>query len=547
VSSRPETIGAVVDARAADSGARPFVTTGGATISYGEFADLTWRLTGALAELGVGHGDKVCLFLPNGLPFALGLFAAARLGAPFVPAHAQFTARELRHVLQHADAVAVLTDAERLPVVQEVRADCPLLRTVVVADGPAGAGTLALGDLLRAPARPEAGGRVEPGDAAGILYTSGTTGQPKGAVLTHRGYMLNASAFAERTAMSADEVLYCVLPLAHLNAQRSSLLPAALTRARLALAERFSASAFWPDVRAHGATFFSVMPTVVAILLQQPPGPGERDHRVRLCVTPITAPLQQAFESRFGIPVVNTYGLTEGMLNVMNFADGRRRPGIGTPLLPDVHRLRIVDDEDRDVPRGSVGEIVLQSPAVMAGYYKDPAATARALRGGWLHTGDLGYLDGEEFLHFVGRRKEMIRRGGENIAPAEIEAVLASHPGVQEAVVVGVPDPLREEEVKACVILKPGEDEESVPPAALLAHCAGRLAAFKVPRYLEYRRDFPRTPTLRVKRHELTAVTGADGARVHDAKSSAISTGVPAAPAARAGGGRATSVGGEGG
>lgn len=512
------TMGAVVDERAADSASRPFITYGGVTVSFGTFADQVWRLTGALDELGVRPGDTVCLFLPNGLPFVLAMFAAARLGALFVPAHAQFTAREILYVLQHADAATVIVDPERLPLVQEIREQCPRLRHVVVTGGAGGANVVAFDDLMRAPARPDATAHVTPGDPAGILYTSGTTGQPKGAVLTHRGYMLNACAFAERTALSSDDVLLCVLPLAHLNAQRSSLLPAALTRARLVLADRFSAGAFWPTVRTHDVTFFSVMPTVVSILLQQPPVSGERDHRVRLCVTPITRPLLEAFEARFGVLVVNTYGLTEGMLNVMNFVDpARRRPdAIGKPLLPEVHRLRIVDDQDHDVARGTVGEIVLQSPAVMAGYHKDPEATARAMRSGWLHTGDLGYLDDEEFLHFVGRKKEMIRRGGENIAPAEIEAVLTVHPGVQEAVVVGVPDPVREEEVKACVVLRQGEDVKSVPPATLLAHCAARLAGFKVPRYVEYRRDFPRTPTLRVQRHKLTGITGADGAPLFD-------------------------------
>ncbi|MHB8147959.1 MAG: class I adenylate-forming enzyme family protein, partial [Vulcanimicrobiaceae bacterium] len=289
----------------------------------------------------------------------------------------------------------------------------------------------------------------------------------------------------------------------------SSLLPAALTRGHLVLVERFSAGAFWPTVRAHGVTFFSVMPTIVSILLQQPVARDERNHRVRLCVTPITLLLLQAFEARFGIPVVNTYGLTEAMLNVMNFIDPalRRPDAVGKPLSPEVHQLRIVDEEDRDIPRGGVGEIVLRSPAVMAGYYKDPEATTRVMRDGWLHTGDLGHLDADEFLHFVGRKKEMIRRGGENIAPAEIEAVLAGHPGVLEAVVVGVPDALREEEVKACIVLRAGEDVTSVPPQALFEHCAARLAAFKVPRYIEYRSDFPRTPTLRVQRHKLAAAT----------------------------------------
>jgi crotonobetaine/carnitine-CoA ligase len=284
------------------------------------------------------------------------------------------------------------------------------------------------------------------------------------------------------------------------------------------LTERFSATAFWPTVREHGVTFFSVLPTVISILLQQPPAADDRRHGVRLCVTPITPSLLEEFEARFGIPVVNTYGLTEGMLNVMNFPDpGRRRPGaIGQPLAPEVHQIRIVDEQDRELARGAAGEIVLRSPAVMAGYYKDPDATARTVRDGWLHTGDLGYLDDEAFLHFVGRKKEMIRRGGENVAPAEIEAVLLGHPGVLEVAVVGVPDPLREEEIKACVVLRDGQDEKRVPPVALLDHCAARLAAFKVPRYVEYRRELPRTPTLRVQRHKLTGLTAEEGARLFD-------------------------------
>src|SRR5207247_68030 len=224
------TIGAVIDERAADSESRPFITCSGATIAYGDFAERVWRLTGALAELGVRPGDKLCLFLPNGLPFALTMFAAARLGMPFVPAHAQFTAREVRYVLQHADVVIVVVDAERLPLVQEIRDERPLLRHALVVRGSGGARVRALDGL---------------------------------------------------------------------------------TRARLVVAERFSAGGFWPSVRAHDVTFFSVMPTVISILLQQPPSPEDQDHRVRLCVTPITRPLLDAFEARFGIPVVNTYGLTE--------------------------------------------------------------------------------------------------------------------------------------------------------------------------------------------------------------------------------------------
>ena len=500
-----KTIAALLDERAADSADRPFVTCAGETVTYGEFADRTQRLAGALRDLGIGPGDKLCLFLRNGLPFALAMFAAARLGVLFVPAHAQLRAGELRYVVSHSDAVAIVTDRERSAVVEDIRRDCPVLRHVIVVDAPSSRSALAFDDLLRAPPAVTSS-KAGDEDAAAILYTSGTTGRPKGVLLRHSGYLMNATGIAERTMLSSDDVLYCVLPLAHLNAQRSSLLAAAVAGAHLILAERFSASSFWPTVRAQKVSFFSIMPAIVAILLRQAPDPDDRKHCVRLCLTPITPPLLEAFESRFGILVVNTYGLTEGMLNVMNYADSRRRrDAIGQPLMPQVHRLRIVDDGDIDVPRGATGEILLQSPAMMIGYYKDPEATQQALRGGWLHTGDLGYLEDGDFLHFVARRKELIRRAGENVAPAEIESVLSQHPAVLEAVAVAVPDPILEEEIKACVILREGYDSVSAPPTELFAFCASRLAAFKVPRYLEYRRDFPRTPTLRVERHKLAS------------------------------------------
>jgi crotonobetaine/carnitine-CoA ligase len=501
---------AIIDRRVSDSADRPFLTCGDKTITYGEFAGRLERLAGALVELGIRKGDKICLYLPNGLPFVLMMFAAARLGAVFVPAHPQFTARELRYVLQHAEAVLAVTDDERLGVLSEARTECPLVRDVIVAES--------LDSLLARATAGDVRETVDEGDPVAIMYTSGTTGLPKGAVLTHRGYTMNARAFAERTLLSRNDVLFCVLPLAHLNAQRSSLLPTALVGARLILAERFGAGGFWPAVRAAGVTFFSIMPAIVSILLRQEPSANDREHRVRLCVTPITPPLLEAFEQRFGIPVVNTYGLTEGMMNVMNFVDeGRRREAVGKPLLPDVHHIRIVDENDEPLAAGETGEIVLRSPAMMTGYYRDPEATARALRGGWLHTGDLGYLDEEGFLYFSGRKKEMIRRAGENIAPGEIETVLAEHPAVQEAVVVGVADPVREEEVKACIILREGQDEVRTPPTSIIDYCAQRLAAFKVPRYLEYRHDFPRTPaTLRVRRGELQTLSPAKGTRLYD-------------------------------
>jgi len=507
-----ETLGGLLDACARDSADRPFVTLAARPVPYGEFTDQVRRLSMGLRELGIGFGDKVCLFVPNGLAFLLGMFATARLGALFVPVHAQFTAHEAGYVLQHADASAVIVDAERLPRVREVRGSCPLLRHVIGVGTEPAPDVVPLEALLAQPSGTEMEDAATADDPVSIMYTSGTTGRPKGAMLTHGGYLLNARAFAAHVGLRSDDVVLCVLPLAHLNAQRSSILPAAVVRARVVLTERFSASTFWETSRAHGVTFFSILPTVASLLLQQPSGPLDRAHRVRLCVTPVTSGLLERFEARFGTLVVSTYGLTEGMLNVMNPVDpGRRRvQAVGKPIAPEVHELRIVDDQDREVVASRVGEIVLRSPALMKGYYKDPGATASALRGGWLHTGDLGYLDEEGYLHFVGRKKEMIRRGGENVSPAEVEAVLESHPKVAEAAVVAVPDPVREEEIKAYLVLREGESETTVPPEDVFAFCAARLAPFKVPRYLEYRTSLPRTPTLRVQRHHLGDVSGAE-------------------------------------
>ncbi len=513
----PQTLGGVLARGAAEVPDRYFVTVGGRTLSYAEFAEQVAWVAGALAELGIGRGDKVALFLPNSLVFLLAMFAVPSLGAMFVPAHAESAERELRYVLLHSDARAVVTDVARLPRVEAIRSEIPELKHVVVAGHPPGRpDTLTFEELCAA--MPASGASVVPSDPAAILYTSGTTGPPKGAVLLHRGFVLNATAFRDHLGFGADDVLLCVLPLAHLNAQRSSILAAAVSGAHVVVAERFSASRFWETVREHQITAFSILPTILAMLLAQPSTDRDRDHSARLCISPASPEQLRAFEARFGVHVVTTYGLTEGMLNIMNPADRRtRRIGaVGRPIAPGVQRMRIVDPEGRDLPAGVTGEIVLQSPAQMVGYYKDPEATARALRDGWLYTGDLGWLDEDGFLYFVGRLKEMIRRGGENIAPGEVEAMLLKHPKVADAVVLGVPDPIYEEAIKACVVLHPGESPASVPPEALFAHCAARLAPFKVPRYLEYREELPRTPTLRVQRHLLTQVTSGENGPVFD-------------------------------
>lgn len=235
--------------------------------------------------------------------------------------------------------------------------------------------------------------------------------------------------------------------------------------------------------------------------------PDDADHPLEVIAGAITPEIWAAFEQRFGLMLVSSYGQTEDLATIVNFRDLARRklgPGIlGTPIGDERQQVRIVDDEGRELPPGQVGEIVKKGPGLMLGYYKDDAATAAAIKDGWFFTGDYGRMDEDGFVYFVNRKKDIIKRSGENISAAEIEQALDSNPLVAEVIAIGVPDPIRQEEVKVFVRLNEGVTEAEAPPSTLFTYLAQRLAAFKVPRYLEYVADFPRTPTMKVQKNIL--------------------------------------------
>jgi crotonobetaine/carnitine-CoA ligase len=276
--------------------------------------------------------------------------------------------------------------------------------------------------------------------------------------------------------------------------------------ASLVLEERFSASAWWEQVRARQATIFNAIGAMVAMLLAQPPSPADRDHRVRFVVTTVPPQLWRPFEERFGVTVVSGYSQTESILGCITRPDRPAPVGsVGTPL-PGLE-VKLVDADGKAVPVGAAGEALVRpvgDGAIMAGYYRDPGRTAEVMAGGWLRTGDLLRQDADGFYYFVDRVKDIVRRSGENISSAEVEGALLAHPAVAEVAVVAVPDPIRMEEVKAIVRLTAGETPDSTLPQDLLAWCGERLAAFKVPRYLEFRaEEMPKTPTMRVRKFEL--------------------------------------------
>jgi carnitine-CoA ligase len=464
-----------------------------------EFDARVDQVAHGLQLAGVRKGDKVALRLANSPEMVLTWFACGKLGAVAVPTITSLAAEETAFVFGHCDAVMVVTEPQHLEVVEAVVPECPLIGRVVVVGGEGESSWEALasasGDFEREP--------LDIRDDMQMLFTSGTTSKPKAVVLTHANMMHAAERVARAMQLTPRDRNLSGLPFFHANCQVNAVMSSALAGATVILMERFSVSRFWQQVRRHDATVTTLI--LPAVLLEREPSDQDRNHRVRLAFAGSALPqhLEAEFEQRFGLTMLLGYGLTEAMVDVtMTPTYGpRRSPSVGRPSIG--REVRIVDETGAEVPLGETGEVVLHGEpgvTIMKGYYKDPEATARTIRDGWLHTGDLGRFDEHGYLYFAGRLKDMIKRAGENVAAAEVEGVLARHPGVLEAAVVGVPDDILGEAVLAYVIPTAGaqltEDE-------LAAHCGRHLARFKIPARFEFRDELPRTSIGKVAKAKL--------------------------------------------
>ncbi|HXG51442.1 MAG TPA: AMP-binding protein [candidate division Zixibacteria bacterium] len=501
----PATLGQLIDERAALHPENPALIFKDRCWSYREFGLEVDRAAEGFLRLGLKKGERVALMLPNCPEYLFAVFAAAKLGLVFVPVNPSYTADEAEYVLHHSESAAVLTSTDLAPLLDSLRPQLPRLRATIVVGKDNRPGALDWErDFLGDAAAPLAGA-AGPDDLASITYTSGTTDRPKGVMLSQYAYAFAPRQRAEGLGWTERDRVLCLLPLFHVNALCHMCIAMLSVGGSIVLTERFSASRFWDEVRQYGATTSSLMRTIPQILLSLPERPDDRDNPLRLVVALLPPEAHVRFEERFDLVAVPSYSLTEDILSVIGPLDKTRRKlgSCGLPLAPQVHRIRIVDDSGRDLPPGRPGEILKQSPAVMQGYFKNPEATAKALVGGWLRTGDLGYVDEDGFLYFVDRLKDIVRRGDENISSEEVERVLNAHPAVAESAVVGVPDPIRGEEVKAFVVLKPPATPDTVPPEELWSFCAGRLAPFKIPRYIEYRLELPKTPSSKIQKNLL--------------------------------------------
>lgn len=500
------TLGDVLAHRAAADGDRPFLTYtdplephAAHTWTYGACAADVAALRALLAELGVGPGDRVVLHMENAPAFVIALLAITATGATAVPTIAQYSTEELGYVVEHSEAAAIVTNLRHQSMAERVAAGAsdppPVVCGARVTNGRRRARRAAT--ALPEDDRP-------PGlRTALMMYTSGTTGRPKGVMLSHAACLSAGATTRAETGLTPSDRSYCVLPLFHVNAMCFQLVPALLTGSQLVIGPVFSARAYWPVVADHAITVGNLTAGPLRILLGTPPGAAEAEAATSMRLMMYALPLDRdeirAVESRFGVAVSMGWGLTESA------ACGTRTPvhldprhdwqSIGT--VSPGWELRVVGDDGAEVPPGGVGELVIRGPSTMSGYFRDPRATAEVLDGdGWLRTGDLGRVD-DGYVFFHDRRKDVIKVKGENVGAGEVERVLLEHPLVEECAAVGVPDPILGERLLAFVVLSAGA---AVEDEALRGHCAERLASFKVPSRVLPVPELPRTSIGKIRK-----------------------------------------------
>jgi carnitine-CoA ligase len=471
-------------------------------LTFNDVARLTAGYAQALRDRGVRSGDRVAVLLGNEAAFPLTWLALSLLGAAAVPVNTRYQSADAGHVLRACRASAIVAGARYTPLLPRLPADLPALRLTIRAAEIAAA-------AARTGAPPAGSGDPDPAGTANIQFTSGTTGRPKGCVLPHRYWtQLGSSLVTEFPYLGEQDVMLTAQPFHYIDPQWN-VAAALLAGAELVVLDGFHPSSFWAKVRHHRVTYFYCLGAMPGLLLRMPADRADRDHRVRAVQCSAIPPaLHAALEQRWGVPWYEAFGMTETGAD-LRVTDTDHDELVGTGCLgrPVRYRkVRITGADGRPVPAGQTGEITLAGAGMMDGYYDDPEATARVMRDGWFRTGDLGRMDSRGRVYHAGRIKDMIRRGGENVAAREVEEVLLAHPRIRLVAVTGVADEIRGEEVKACYVTS--DEIIEVRPDELAEYCAQRLAAFKVPRYWQPAADLPRTDSERVIKERLGELTG---------------------------------------
>ncbi|HLH11004.1 MAG TPA: AMP-binding protein [Methylovirgula sp.] len=475
----------------------------GAEFTYEAAFERVESLRALYAGAGFGHGHRVALLLGNRPEYFFHLFALNALGASAVPINPDGTADEMLYAVSHSEADLAFAADTRIDDLKAVarRREIPL--KVYSADtSPAHLPT-----PVRA-ARNDAPGRQT---EAALLYTSGTTGRPKGCMISNEYFFTSGAWYLARGGRLAFDPmgvrLFNPFPVFHMNCGVLSLMAVTLSANCLVLADRFHPKSWWRDLVATRATAMHYMGVIPPVLFKQDPVPEERQHSVRFGLGAGVDPaLHVAFEERFGFPLVEVWGMTETGRILADNIEPRQvtTRAIGRPM--DGLEAKVADDRDEAVAAGENGQLLVRftgpdpRKGFFSGYFKDEAATEAAWRGGWFHTGDVVRQSPDGTLYFVDRRKNIVRRSGENISAAEVEEAIITHPAVHTVAVLPIEDELRDEEVMACVVLRPGMPADRSTAAAIFAHCRAQLAYYKTPGWIVFRAHLPTTTTTKIQK-----------------------------------------------
>jgi crotonobetaine/carnitine-CoA ligase len=483
------------------------------TFTYSQLDTYVNRTANGIMKLGVTHGMHVAMFMNNSAENIACFFALGKLGAISVPVNTAARGSSLRYFLTQSDSQFVIVDADLLPRLVEVLNETPEIRNVVVVSGSEPSPNTAqsagpyqvdyFDRITAASSEQEPDVAVACSDLLLLSYTSGTTGPSKGCMVCHAAALSYGTGYIEVHGYRDDDVFYVCLPLFHNNALLAATGSALLAGASVALAQRFSASRFWDDICRSGATITNFLGSISSFMWNQPDSPGDRNNPLRLVSMAPTPAFAAAFERRFNLSVMNNYGLSDfGMATAFTKDSPREKLGSIGKARPGI-QVRIVDDLDFEVADGVAGEIVLRADEpwrATTGYYKMPEATLNATRNLWFHTGDRGYRDAEAYFYFVDRKKDSIRRRGENISSFEVEQIIAAHSAVAEAAVFPIKVEANDEEVGAALVLKEGH---AVSEGEIIAHCQKNMAYFMVPRFIQFRRELPMTQNGKVEKYRL--------------------------------------------
>lgn len=497
----------MVEKQAKESNDKVYIYFYDDAVTFRQFDERVNRFANGLKSIGVKKGDTVHIYMNNSPEFLYAALAINKLGAIAGPINCWWSPEEIKFLLNDSGGEYLVVESSYYSNIEGIKPSLSYLKKIVYSGDNPPSGTISYSELMKYPA--ELGPvKISPDDDAYLFYTSGTTGKPKGALLTHANALyavMGVRSVLHSEEEKGDEVALIFLPLFHVNAMMS-MISALYSAVTVALRLTFSASEFGEVVEKYKVTFFSGVPAVYNILILIADDIKKHDLsslKFGVCgAAPLAEETLKKFESIYDIKIVEGYGLTEGtVVSTLNPLHGVRKIGSIGLTLPG-QEVKVIDDNGKELPVNEIGELVIRGGAIMKRYHNRPEETAQTVVAGWLHTGDIGYVDSEGYFYIVDRKKDMIIRGGENLYPKEIENVLYEHGKVMDAAVIGVPDKVMGEEAKAFIVLKPGEKttEDEIKEYLKL-----RLAVFKIPKYFEFIDDLPKNIIGKVLKKELRA------------------------------------------